>query len=77
MDKFPCKNWDINNMMCLRHAKALVQCGKLRGVILSEQDFDKDCSGYSNKNLCCWFVYSHESIKDFQQRVKREGVKHG
>lgn len=70
---YPCKNWNIFNSLCNRFDNNLEQIGTLSAVRLSEKDFDNTCKGKSNINLCCWFVYSHSTIMDFERRIKREG----
>lgn len=68
-----CKNWSFLYGCCNRHINKLEQLGLLTSIKLSEDDFDYSCTGRSNINLCCWFVYSHSTIMDFKRRIKQEG----
>jgi len=69
----PCKNWNFLYSCCNRHINKLEQLGVLTSIKLSEIDFDSNCTGRSNITLCCWFVYSHSTIIDFERKIKREG----
>lgn len=68
----PCKNWDINNMCCMRYTEP-----DNFSFSISEKDFYPDCKGKADITLCVWFVYRNSTIKDLQQKIKREGLKHG
>ena len=69
---YRCKNWSYENNCCKGYYDIITNA-KYQQVKINPLDIPKDCKGYSNIALCCWFVYDQTTIVDMQRRIKRYG----